>query len=56
MCDHREVWKEVQHLQGELRKVASRKGLNSPEAIRVRQEYRNKMKEFSDLMNQIESR
>ena len=56
MYDHRELWKEVQHLEEELRKAASRKGLNSPEAIRASQAYRNKIQEFSDLMDQNESR
>ena len=49
MYDHRDLWKQVQHLQQELREVASRKGLNSPEAIRASQAFRDKMKEYSDL-------
>ncbi|MGI6093349.1 MAG: aspartyl-phosphate phosphatase Spo0E family protein [Veillonellaceae bacterium] len=43
------LWKEVERLQAELRKVASKKGLNSPEAIRVSQAFRNKLKEYNDL-------
>jgi hypothetical protein len=47
MYDHRDLWKEVQRLQQELREVASRKGINSPEAIRAGQAFRNKMQEYS---------
>lgn len=45
----KELWKEVTYLQEKLREVASRKGVNSPEAIRVSQAFRDKMKEYNDF-------
>lgn len=49
MGDHADLWEEVEYLQGKLNEVVTRKGINSPEAIRASQEFRNKMKEYSDL-------
>lgn len=48
MDDRRGLWKEVEHLQEELRKAASRKGINSPESILARQAFRDKMQEYND--------
>ena len=52
MQDHRELWKEVEQLQEELHDVVSKKGVNSPDAIRAIQMFRNKMQEYDDLRNQ----
>ena len=49
MHGYTEVWKEVKCLEEELRRVASRKGINSPEAIIASKAYRNKMQEYIDL-------
>lgn len=49
MNDHREVWQEIAHLQEKLHDTISKKGVNSPEAIRVSQEFRNKMDEYQRL-------
>lgn len=49
MRDEREVWQEVQELQEKLHEVVTKKGIKSPEAIRVIQEIRNKMDEFKRL-------
>ncbi|MBU2700602.1 hypothetical protein Ga0466249_004036 [Sporomusaceae bacterium BoRhaA] len=44
-----ELWEEVEYLKGKLSEVVSKKGIDSPEAIRASQAFRNKMKEYSDL-------
>ena len=49
MRDYTAVWKEVKYLEGELRRIASRKGLNSPETIIASEAYRKKMQEYIDL-------
>lgn len=49
MHEHKELWKEVEQLQEELHEIVSKKGINSPEAIRASQDFRNKMKEYNDL-------
>lgn len=46
------LWKEIEQLQEKLHKVISQKGINAPEAIRVSQVFRNKMKEYNDLKNE----
>ncbi|XFO65221.1 hypothetical protein SPSIL_013300 [Sporomusa silvacetica DSM 10669] len=51
MDDCKELWKEVEQLQEELHETISKKGVNSPEAIRAIQAFRNKMQEYNDLMN-----
>ncbi|WP_165866130.1 aspartyl-phosphate phosphatase Spo0E family protein [Lucifera butyrica] len=48
------MWKEIEQLQEELHKIISKKGINSPDAIRASQEFRNKMREYNDLENPIE--
>lgn len=45
---NRDFWEEVEYLQRKLSEVVSKKGINSPEAIRASQAFRNKMKEYSD--------
>jgi hypothetical protein len=52
MHDHKELWKEVEQLQEILHETVSKKGINSPEANRASQAFRNKMKEYNDLANQ----
>jgi len=52
MQAYKELWKEVEQLQEELHDVVSKKGVNSPEAIRAIQSFRNKMQEYDDLKNQ----
>lgn len=47
--DRKELWEEVERLQEELHEISSKKGINSPEAIRASQVFRNKMKEYTDL-------
>nr|WP_173812562.1 aspartyl-phosphate phosphatase Spo0E family protein [Dendrosporobacter quercicolus]NSL46973.1 aspartyl-phosphate phosphatase Spo0E family protein [Dendrosporobacter quercicolus DSM 1736]SDL71130.1 Spo0E like sporulation regulatory protein [Dendrosporobacter quercicolus] len=44
MCT--DIWKEVEKLQLELHDVVSKKGIGSPEAIRVSQDFREKMDEY----------
>ena len=46
---NKDFWEEVEYLQRKLSEVVSKKGINSPEAIRASQAFRNKMKEYSDL-------
>ena len=48
MYDHKELWKEVEHLQEMLHDIVIRKGINSPEAIRASQAFRDKMNEYSN--------
>ena len=45
----RKIWQEIEHLQEELHKVVSKKGISSPEAVRVSQAFRSKMQEYIDL-------
>ena len=52
MHDHKVLWQEVEQLQEILQEVVGKKGINSPEAIRVIQAFRNKMQEYNDLKNQ----
>jgi hypothetical protein len=40
------LWKEVEQLQHELHDTVTKKGVNSPEAIRVGHLYREKMDEY----------
>ncbi|VBB07306.1 spo0e like sporulation regulatory protein [Lucifera butyrica] len=54
MHDQKELWREIEQLQEKLHEIVSKKGINSPEAIRVSQEFRNKMKEYHDSKNQYE--
>lgn len=49
MADKQELWQEVQELQVKLHEIVSKKGINSPEAIRASQEFRNKMDEYNRL-------
>lgn len=49
MNDHKELWEEVECLQEKLSEVVNKKGIYSPETIRISQAFRNKMKEYSDL-------
>jgi len=49
MYDHRELWQEIAQLQEKLQDTISKKGINSPESIRVSQEFRNKMNEYQRL-------
>jgi hypothetical protein len=51
MHNRKELWKEVEQLQGILHEVVSKKGVTSPEAIRAIQSFRNKMQEYNDLIN-----
>ncbi|SEP30384.1 MULTISPECIES: hypothetical protein [Propionispora] len=41
-----ELWKEVEQLQEKLHDTISKKGVGSPEAIRVMQAFREKMDEY----------
>lgn len=47
----KELWAEVEHLQKELHDIINKKGINSPETLRVSQAFRNKMKEYDDFKN-----
>jgi hypothetical protein len=47
--NNEELWEEVEYLKRKLSEVVSKKGIDSPEAIRASQTFRNKMKEYSDL-------
>jgi len=47
MHDPKELWKEVELLQEQMHEIISKKGANSPEAIRVIQMYRNKVQEYN---------
>lgn len=49
MHDKQELWQEVQELQKKLHDIVSKKGINSPEAIRISQEFRNKMDKYNRL-------
>lgn len=49
MDKSKELWKEIEQLQEKLQDVVRKKGVSSPEAIRVSQSFRNKMKEYNDL-------
>ena len=51
MHDSKGLWKEIEQLQSELHKVVTKKGINSPEAIKASQLFRNKMKEYNDLIS-----
>lgn len=51
MQDLKELWAEVEHLQKELHNIISKKGIDSPEAVRVSQAFRNKMKEYDVCKN-----
>ncbi|MEN6567185.1 MAG: aspartyl-phosphate phosphatase Spo0E family protein [Veillonellales bacterium] len=51
MYDKRELWKEIERLQEELHDTITQKGINSPEAIRVSHDFRNKMQEYNCLIN-----
>ncbi|WP_186451043.1 hypothetical protein [Sporomusa sp. KB1] len=51
MSDPKELWKEVEQLQGILHETIGKKGTNSPDAIRAIQAFRNKMQEYNDLIN-----
>ena len=51
MQEHKELWVKVEQLQEELHEIITKRGINSPEAIRVSHEFRNKMKEYNDLNN-----
>lgn len=42
-----ELWQEVEKLQKDIHDIAVRKGINSPEAIRASQDFRNKMDEYN---------
>lgn len=50
MCS--EVWKEIERLQMELHEVVSKKGIGSPEAIRVSLDFREKMDEYKKCSRQ----
>lgn len=50
MSDSKELWKEINQLREKLRIVVHKKGMNSPEAIRASMAFRNKMKEYNDLI------
>ncbi len=47
MDDPKGLWKEVEQLQEKLNDVVRKKGVNSPEATRAIQAFRNKMQEYS---------
>jgi hypothetical protein len=51
MCDLKELWKKVEQLQEVMNDVIRKKGVNSPEAIRAIQAFRNKMQEYNNLVN-----
>lgn len=48
MQKRKESWKEVEQLQEMLHETVSRKGVNSPEAKRAIEAFRNKMQEYND--------
>ena len=50
MNDPKELWKVVELIQENMHETISKKGANSPEAIRVIQMYRNKMQEYNDAI------
>jgi hypothetical protein len=50
MYDPKELWKEVEWLQEILHETVSKKGSTSPEATRAIHAFRNKMKEYTELM------
>lgn len=50
MDDPKELWKEVEQLQEKLNDVVRKKGVNSPEATRAIQAFRNKMQEYSSAI------
>ncbi|WP_371361842.1 hypothetical protein SRRS_31570 [Sporomusa rhizae] len=50
MQDQKALWEKIEQLQTELHEIVSKKGINSPEAIRLIQEFRNKMQEYNDLV------
>lgn len=45
----KELWEEIEQLRNQLHDIASKKGINSPEAIRASQLLDNKMNEFYRL-------
>ncbi|VBB05201.1 spo0e like sporulation regulatory protein [Lucifera butyrica] len=49
MHDRKKLWREIEQLQEKLHEIVSKKGINSPDAMRVSQEFRNKMKEYNEL-------
>lgn len=48
MQEQRDLWKEVEQLQQVLNETVSKKGVNSPEAKRAIEAFRNKMQEYND--------
>ena len=48
MQEQKELWKEVERLQEILHETVSKKGVNSPEAKRAIEAFRNKMEEYND--------
>lgn len=50
MQDEKALWEKVEHLQKELHEIVSKKGMNSPEAVRLIQEFRNKMQEYNNFV------
>ena len=48
MQEQRKLWKEVEQLQETLHETVSRKGVNSPEAKRAIEAFRNKLEEYND--------
>jgi hypothetical protein len=48
---HKDIWKEVEQLQEILNETVRKKGVNSPEATRAIQAFRNKLQEYDNLKN-----
>jgi hypothetical protein len=44
---HSKLWKEIEQLQEKLHDTVTKKGITSPEAIRVSQLFREKMDEYN---------
>jgi hypothetical protein len=51
MCNQKELWKDIEYLQEKMRKTIRSKGVNSPEAKRAILMFRNKVKEYNNLVN-----
>lgn len=45
----KELWREVEKLQETMNDTIRKKGVTSPEATRVIQAFRNKMREYNDF-------
>jgi hypothetical protein len=52
MNNAKDLWREVEQVQEIMHEVISKKGVNSPDAIRAIQVFRSKMQEYNDLIKQ----